>query len=109
MNDYFCVLPFYGYEFYPNGGGTHCCLLPKNYNIESIRKDILSGHRSDACSACWRLEDAGLLSDRKLKNSALDYYWDRDIRYILRKMLDLVNLVLFTSKISPVIPVMLLV
>jgi sulfatase maturation enzyme AslB (radical SAM superfamily) len=81
MNDYFCVLPFFGYEFDPNGG-THCCLLPNNYNIESIRNDILSGRRSTACSACWRLEDAGLISDRKLKNSALDYYCDRDIRYI---------------------------
>lgn len=81
MNNYFCVLPFYGYEFNPDGG-THCCLLPKNYDIESIRKDILSGHRSEACGACWRLEDAGLISDRKLKNSALDYYWNRDIRYI---------------------------
>jgi organic radical activating enzyme len=81
MNDYFCVLPFYGYE-YSTTGGTHCCLLPKDYNIDSIRKDILEKNRSSFCNACWKLEDAGLISDRKLKNSALDFYWDRDIRFI---------------------------
>lgn len=81
MNDYFCVLPFFGYEFHSQGG-KHCCLLPVNYNIDSIRQSILDGKRSDFCSACWKIEDAGLVSDRKLKNSALDFYWDRDIRYI---------------------------
>ena len=81
MNDYFCVLPFFGYE-YNVTGGTHCCLLPKNYNIESVKNDMLSGKRSPFCSACWRLEDAGLISDRKIKNSALDFYLDRDIKFI---------------------------
>ena len=81
MNNYFCVLPFFGYEF-GSGKGTHCCLLPQNYNINDIRSDILAQKRSPFCSACWKLEDAGLISDRKLKNSALDFYWDRDIRYI---------------------------
>lgn len=81
MNDNFCVLPFFGYE-YQVRGGTHCCLLPTNYNIDSVRQSILDGERSEYCSACWKLEDAGLISDRKLKNSALDFYWDRDIRYI---------------------------
>lgn len=81
MNDYFCVLPFFGYEF-SAFGGTHCCLLPKKYDINQIRNDILNKKRSEFCSACWKLEDAGLISDRKLKNSALDFYWDKDIRYI---------------------------
>jgi hypothetical protein len=81
MNDYFCVLPFFGYEFTASSG-THCCLLPKNYNIESIKNDMLSGKRSPFCSACWNLEDAGLISDRKIKNSALDFYLDRDIKFI---------------------------
>lgn len=81
MNNYFCVLPFFGYEFSPNGG-SHCCLLPKNYNITALRNDMLNGKRSPFCSACWKLEDSNLLSDRKLKNSALDFYWDKDIRFI---------------------------
>lgn len=82
MNDYFCVLPFFGYEFQVNGPGSHCCLLPKDYNIDLLKKDILSKKRSPFCSACWKLEDAGLISDRKLKNSALDFYLDKDIKFI---------------------------
>ena len=81
MNNYFCVLPFFGYEYRPIGG-SHCCLLPDNYNIDSIKSDILAGKKSPFCKACWSLEEAGLISDRQLKNSALDFYWDRDIRYI---------------------------
>lgn len=81
MNDYFCVLPFFGYE-YSTTSETHCCLLPKNYNIESIKNDILAGNKSPFCKACWNLEEVGLLSDRQLKNSTLDFYWDRDIRFI---------------------------
>ena len=81
MNDYFCVLPFFGYEYTPNGG-THCCLLPRNYDIDALRTDMLEQRRSNYCNACWKLEDAGLISDRKLKNSALDFYWDRDIQFI---------------------------
>jgi len=81
MNNYFCVLPFFGYEFSPRGG-THCCLLPKNYDIEAIKQSMSAKERSTFCNACWKLEDAGLISDRKLKNSALDFYWDRDINFI---------------------------
>lgn len=81
MNNYFCVLPFFGYEFWPVNN-THCCLLPKNYNIDVLRKSIIDGKRSDYCSKCWNLEDNGLQSDRVLKNAALDFYWDRDIKLI---------------------------
>jgi hypothetical protein len=85
MNDYFCVLPFFGYEFGSLTGPyveTHCCLLPRDYNIDQLRDSILAGKRSDYCRACWDLEDAGLVSDRSLKNSALDFYADRDITFI---------------------------
>lgn len=83
MNDYFCVLPFFGYEYRPQpDSSTHCCLLPKHYKIDDIQKSILAGERSEFCTACWKLEDAGLISDRKLKNSTLDFYWDRDIELI---------------------------
>ena len=75
----FCVLPFFGIEL---PGDIRCCLLKRGYDLEQIRYDMLSGNRPDACSACWNLEDSGLLSDRQLKNSALDLYWDRDIRSI---------------------------
>jgi len=82
MNNYFCVLPFFGYEFTMDNNGTHCCLLPKDYNIDALRESILAGQRSEFCNACWSLEDKGLTSDRKLKNAALDFYWDRDIKFI---------------------------
>lgn len=89
MNNYFCVLPFFGYEFGPYNGafneqksGTHCCLLPPEYNIDELRESILSGQRSNYCRACWNLEDAGLVSDRVLKNNALDFYADKDIKFI---------------------------
>lgn len=82
MNDYFCVLPFFGYEFRSGGGGTHCCLLPKDYDIDSIKNAILNKERSPYCNSCWSLEEHGLTSDRKLKNSAFDFYTNKDIRYI---------------------------
>ena len=81
-NDYFCVLPFFGYEYYEEVGGSHCCLLPSGYNIDEIRQDMLDGKRSKWCTACWNIEDKGFQSDRLLKNAAMDFYADRDIRFI---------------------------
>ena len=75
----FCVLPFFGMDL---PSGVRCCLLPPDHDIEQIRKEMLADERPDACSACWKLEDYGLTSDRQLKNAAADYYWDRDIRGI---------------------------
>ena len=86
-NEYFCVLPFYGYEF-TLSGSTHCCLLPNGYDIEEIRQDILDKKRSKWCTACWKLEDAGLISDRLLKNSAMDFFIDKDIRFIEQDVRD---------------------
>jgi len=80
-NDYFCVLPFFGME-YRQTSKTHCCFLPMFYDIDEIRNDMISGRRSKWCSACWKLEDSGITSDRQLKNAALDFYWDRDIKFI---------------------------
>ena len=85
MNSYFCVLPFFGYEFGNLTGPyveKHCCLLPRDYSIDEVRQSILQGERSAQCQACWDLEDAGLTSDRQLKNAALDFYLDRDIDFI---------------------------
>jgi sulfatase maturation enzyme AslB (radical SAM superfamily) len=80
----FCVLPWFGREISWNQQQTHCCLLPEKYNIEQIKSDMLTGCRSSACQACWNLEDQGLTSDRQLKNSALDWYWDRDLELIAK-------------------------
>ena len=83
MNDYFCVLPFYSYEIlHPNGPNVHCCRLAPNTQIESVRNSMMQGQRSPACSACWRLEDSGLNSERILHNTAMDFYLNQDIEKI---------------------------
>lgn len=67
----FCVLPFYGIEYPSN---TPCCFLPQNTNRIQIQQEMLAGRRPDACNTCWRLEDAGITSDRMLKNEAANLY-----------------------------------
>lgn len=82
MNN-FCVLPWFGRELnWTNRIDTHCCLLPKQYDIKKIQQEMLAGKRPAECQKCWNLEDQGLTSDRQLKNAALDWYWDRDLQFI---------------------------
>lgn len=73
----FCVLPFYGYEYPQN---TPCCLIPKGSNLDQVRHEMLQGSRPVACQKCWTIEDAGLTSDRIIKNSTLDFYANRNIK-----------------------------
>jgi organic radical activating enzyme len=80
--DTFCVLPWVGREINWDGKETHCCLLPRSYDINSIRTNMLAGKKPLECQQCWNLEEYGLKSDRQVKNSALDFYWDRDIQSI---------------------------
>jgi hypothetical protein len=75
----FCVMPFYGWEYPTN---THCCLLPKNYDLGSIQTDMLNNQRNSQCHKCWTLEDAGIVSERQIKNFTLDYYTNTDISYL---------------------------
>lgn len=72
----FCVLPFFAKE-YPVD--THCCLLPRNYDIDRIRSDMLNNIRTPYCQKCWVLEDAGRLSDRQIKNLTLETIDDTDL------------------------------
>jgi hypothetical protein len=80
--DTFCVLPWFGREINWNQQETHCCLLPHKYNIDKIKKEMLAGQKPVECQKCWNLEEQSLQSDRQLKNSALDWYWDRDLQFI---------------------------
>lgn len=73
----FCVLPFYGHD-YP--ARSPCCLMKAPIDLPTVRKDMLQGRRPDACKICWDLEDAGIKSDRQLKNETLDYYMDKNIQ-----------------------------
>ena len=80
--DTFCVLPWVGREITWDLKETHCCFLPNNYNIKEIKKNMLEGEKPAACQKCWNLEAENLKSDRQVKNSALDFYWDRDLELI---------------------------
>lgn len=82
MNDYFCVLPFFGAEYRPQGFVSPCCLMPADTNVQEVQDIMMSGQRAPACQKCWILEDQGKISDRQLKNSAFDFYSNRDIRFI---------------------------
>jgi sulfatase maturation enzyme AslB (radical SAM superfamily) len=98
----FCVLPWVGREMSWHKTETHCCLLPNIYDIDEIKADMLAGKRPAACQKCWNLEDQGLQSDRQLKNSALDFYQDRDLQFIYKdakddKLNDILMLKLITS------------
>lgn len=74
--DNFCVLPFYAVEYPAN---VACCLLPKHVDLQSVQSSMLNGQRPPECSACWKLEDQNLLSDRIIKNQTLDYYSNIDL------------------------------
>lgn len=43
---------------------------------------MLAGQKPVECQKCWNLEEQNLQSDRQLKNSALDFYWNRDLQFI---------------------------
>jgi len=81
----FCTLPFYGVE-YP--ADTFCCLTPGQFNREIVKKEMLNGQRPNACNKCWALEDAGLKSDRILKNETLDFYTNRNIQALYQECAD---------------------
>ena len=108
--DTFCVLPWFGREINWNNDETHCCLLPryglgesktKSYDIEKIKTEMLQGQKPEECKQCWQLEEKGLKSERQMKNSALDWYWDKDLQFIKQEAMegrnDILILKLFTS------------
>jgi organic radical activating enzyme len=75
-NSAFCVLPFFGMEI---PSQKACCLFSTDDAIEDIKSSMLQGQRPRACSTCWSLEDAGIKSDRMIKNETLDFYFDQDL------------------------------
>jgi organic radical activating enzyme len=100
--DTFCVLPWVGREIHWTQRQTHCCLLPPNYDIDQIKKDMLDNKKPAACQKCWNLEAENIKSDRQVKNSALDFFWDRDLTFIKQdaidnKLNDILMLKLITS------------
>ena len=76
----FCVLPFYAIE-YPDK--TPCCLISKAQPLKEIQQQMLSEQRPKSCNKCWNLEDAGLKSDRLIKNETLDYFSNIDLEQLI--------------------------
>jgi sulfatase maturation enzyme AslB (radical SAM superfamily) len=79
-NPAFCVMPFHGWQ---TDIKSSCCLLPKNHNIEKIRADMLNNQRPAECWKCWKNEDAGIKSDRQIKNETLAVLKDVTIQSLL--------------------------
>lgn len=82
MNNYFCVLPFYGMEYNVSSANTPCCLLPSDTNLDELRQTILSRQRHSACQKCWKLEDQNKISNRQILNQTFDHYANRDLNFI---------------------------
>lgn len=83
MNDYFCVMPFFGAEIGSDGERiTPCCLLKPHSDIRKIQNEMLQKKRPVECSTCWQLEEKQIKSDRQYKNETFDYYTNRDITFI---------------------------
>lgn len=79
----FCVLPWYSREILkPSLVELPCCLLKDNFNLEQVKKDLLAGVQTPACSACWTIESSGQQSRRQQENIFLDYKLDQDIEKI---------------------------
>ena len=76
----FCVLPFFAIE-YPRK--IACCLMNESESIDSIKSQMLRGIRPDSCKKCWALEDAGLKSDRQIKNETLDFFTNVDLEQLI--------------------------
>ena len=76
----FCVLPFYAME-YPDE--TPCCLMSRIESLKEIQQQMLLQQRPESCKKCWKLEDAGLKSDRLIKNETLDHFSNIDLEQLI--------------------------
>jgi hypothetical protein len=78
----FCVAPWFAREIDPIGRDTPCCLVPIGSDFDKIRETFLKNEWPKECTKCQILEQAGQTSDRQIRNSTLDFYWDQDIEVI---------------------------
>lgn len=87
MNNYFCVLPFFAFELGTQAtSNIYCCRLQPNTKIENVRKNILNQARSPECESCWKLEDAGIESERQVHNRTFDWLRDKDLEIIEKQV-----------------------
>ena len=95
--DNFCILPWIHLYAEPNGDVYPCCTasplpdmkpcvenlkdktLEEVYHSDSwnkLRKDMMDGTRPEACTRCWRFDDAGGSSYRQYNNREFAKYYD---------------------------------
>lgn len=77
--DTFCVMPWFSKEIKENQTETHCCLLPREYDIEKIKAQMLKGEKPVECQRCWSIESTENKSRRQFENEFLDYKLARDL------------------------------
>lgn len=53
--------------------------------MNQLRSEMLQGQRPKSCSKCWALEDAGIKSDRQIKNETLDMFGDVDLAQLIEE------------------------
>lgn len=90
----FCMLPWTHLHAYPTGEAYPCCVghmrhpignLRDNTLVEiwnddpmkTLRKNMLSGEKSAACSQCYEQESMGFFSMRNSSNKRFGHYVDR--------------------------------
>ena len=101
VSETFCVAKWKQVTIHLQNGHTHSCHHPNTHKIliEEIQKDpsalhnttfkkeqrklMLEGKRPSECNYCWKVEDAGKLSDRAFKSA--DYWAFPYISDIARK------------------------
>jgi MoaA/NifB/PqqE/SkfB family radical SAM enzyme len=110
----FCILPFVHTAIEANGDVKGCCLTPpfrdasgRPYNLNTHSLDEALGsaayreftdsfrhnRRHAACTACWREEDRGSISNRMKFNSKYARHgWNRDLRFLEIKVGNACNL-----------------
>jgi pyruvate-formate lyase-activating enzyme len=67
MSNSFCINAFYR-QTMRNDMDLPCCWLESTANIAQVRNDMLNDTKSSSCSACWKMESAGLPSKRTIDN-----------------------------------------
>ena len=83
MNKYFCVLPYFAQEIpIKTRKNIYCCKLKADTDIEEVRLSIKNKERSNACEACWKLEDSGLQSERQIHNATFDFLANQDLERV---------------------------
>lgn len=69
--DTFCVQPWFAYESRPGRNKT-CCWMDSEADLATVRNDLLSGIKTDACRKCWQAEQEQKPSRRLQQNMMLD-------------------------------------